>query len=588
METSSVAEFSIEKAYKTDTGGPVRWIFSHGIRYWWLIALALIGAFGNAALGSLAPILVGNAVNVVSVGKDVVRQLGNIALLIGGTQLLRGILQLTRSVGFEIVAQKMERDVRNDLYTSLLGKSMTFHSLQSIGDIMARATNDVREINFLFSPGLNMVLGSLNFIIMPFIIAPSYHPSLLLSPIIYVILYIVSLWHYLKSLDPITKEVRSAFGRLNIRLNESLDGIEIVKGSCQEEAEIKRFSNNAFSLVIANIKQGDLEAVFIPALLFTFIIAGGFLHAMILFTQGILNIGQVTGYVGVLGMLGFPTWVSRFAYSRISLGIAGAKRILELINAKNDLDQNIIGYAKPMQGEIEFSHVSFKYSGGKDQYALQDISFKAKPGQTIAVVGQTGSGKTTLAKLVNRTFDATSGQVFIDGVNVKDWNLEALRRSISIIEQDIFLFSRSIAENIAFGKPSATQEEIEAAAKAAQAHEFIMSFDEGYKTIIGERGLTLSGGQRQRIALARAFLTDPQILILDDSTSSIDSATEDKIQQAIYAASRGRTTIIITHRLSQIRWADLILVLRNGKLAATGSHEELMRTSEAYRRIFSE
>ena len=588
METTSIAEFSIEKSYKTDTRGPVRWIYSHGIRYWWIIALALIGAFGNAALGSLAPILIGDAVNVVSIGKDVIRQLGNIALLIAGTQLLRGILQLTRSICFEIVAQKMERDVRNDLYTSLLGKSMTFHSLQSIGDIMARATNDVREINFLFSPGLNMVLGSLNFIIMPFIIAPSYHPSLLLSPVIYVILYVITLWQYLKSLDPITREVRAAFGALNMRLNESLDGIEIVKGSCQEEAEIKRFSNNALSLVLATIKQGDLEAIFIPALLFTFIIAGGFLHAMILYTQGILNIGQVTGYVGVLGMLGFPTWVSRFAYSRISLGIAGAKRILDLINAKNDLDQNITGYAKPMRGEIEFFHVSFQYANGKDQPALQDISFKAKPGQTIAVVGQTGSGKTTLAKLVNRTFDATSGQVFIDGINVKDWNLEALRRSISIIEQDIFLFSRSIAENIAFGKPSATQEEIEAAAKAAQAHEFIMSFDEGYQTIIGERGLTLSGGQRQRIALARAFLTNPQILILDDSTSSIDSATEDKIQQAIYAASRGRTTIIITHRLSQIRWADLILVLRNGKLAATGSHEELMKTSEAYRRIFSE
>jgi len=176
----------------------------------------------------------------------------------------------------------------------------------------------------------------------------------------------------------------------------------------------------------------------------------------------------------------------------------------------------------------------------------------------------------------------------IDVIDVKDWNLEALRRSISIIEQDIFLFSRSIADNIAFGKPDATQEEIEAAARSAQAHEFIMTFDDGYNTIIGERGMTLSGGQRQRIALARAFLTNPHILILDDSTSSIDSATEDKIQQAIYAATRGRTTIIITHRLSQIRWADIILVMRKGKLAAIGTHDELMQSSEAYRRIFSE
>ena len=211
-----------------------------------------------------------------------------------------------------------------------------------------------------------------------------------------------------------------------------------------------------------------------------------------------------------------------------------------------------------------------------------------QPGQTVAIVGQTGAGKTSLVKLVNRTYDVTSGQVLVDGVDVREWNLEALRRKISIIEQDIFLFSRSIAGNIAFGDQEAAQDEVEQAGMAAQAHEFITSFQDGYQTVIGERGVTLSGGQRQRLALARAFLTDPRILVLDDSTSAIDSATEDKIQRAIYAAARGRTTMIITHRLSQIRWADLIIVLRNGRLAAVGTHEELLKSSEAYRRIFSE
>jgi ATP-binding cassette subfamily B protein len=239
-----------------------------------------------------------------------------------------------------------------------------------------------------------------------------------------------------------------------------------------------------------------------------------------------------------------------------------------------------------MVGEVEFNDVCFQYAGS--DAVLEHVSFKVKPGQTVAVVGQTGSGKTSLARLINRTYDANCGEVLVDGINVRDWNLESLRRNISIIEQDIFLFSRSIAENIAFGKPGATREEIIEAAKAAQAHEFIEGFAEGYDTVIGERGVTLSGGQRQRLALARAFLTDPRILILDDSTSAIDSATEDRIQQAIYAAARGRTTFIITHRLSQIRWADLILVIRGGVLAAAGTHEDLMRTSEAYRRIFSE
>ncbi len=273
-----------------------------------------------------------------------------------------------------------------------------------------------------------------------------------------------------------------------------------------------------------------------------------------------------------------------WAYSQVSLGISGARRILELINRENNLDQNLAGYNGLMRGEVEFRDVTFAYQGSEP--VLENISFKVHPGQTVAIVGQTGSGKTSLVKLINRTYDVSAGQVLIDGMDVRAWNLEALRRNISIIEQDIFLFSRPISENIAFGKPGASQDEIQAAAESAQAHEFIISFEDGYRTVIGERGVTLSGGQRQRIALARAFLTDPRILILDDSTSSIDSATEDKIQRAIYTAARGRTTFIITHRLSQIRWADLILVLRRGRLAAAGSHEELMRTSEAYRRIF--
>jgi ATP-binding cassette subfamily B protein len=301
----------------------------------------------------------------------------------------------------------------------------------------------------------------------------------------------------------------------------------------------------------------------------------------------LLSVGDVVAYFGLIQLFGFPTFTSLFAYSQVSLGISSAGRILELVNRENNLDQNAQGYCGPMRGEIEFRNVCFSYSEGGEP-ELEDISFKVKPGQTVAIVGQTGSGKTTLVRLVNRTYDASSGQVLVDDLDVKEWNLEALRRGISNIEQDIFLFSRKISENIAFGHPQANPEAVEEAALAAQAHEFITSFQEGYNTVIGDRGVTLSGGQRQRLALARAFLTDPQILVLDDSTSAIDSATEDKIQRAIYAASRGRTTLIITHRLSQIRWADLILVLRNGRLVATGSHQELLASSDSYRKIFNE
>ena len=285
-------------------------------------------------------------------------------------------------------------------------------------------------------------------------------------------------------------------------------------------------------------------------------------------------------------MLGFPTFVSLFAYAQVSLGVASARRILALINRENDLDQNRSGYKESIVGTVEFRGTCFAYSD--DELVLKELNLKVQPGKTVAIVGQTGSGKTSLVKLINRTYDATSGQILVDGKDVRSWNLEALRRQISIIEQDIFLFSRSLAENIAFGKPGSTPKEIEEAAKAAQAHEFIMDFKDGYDTVIGERGVTLSGGQRQRLALARAFLTDPRILVLDDSTSAIDSATEDKIQQAIYAAAEGRTTFIITHRLSQIRWADLIIVLRQGEIAAMGSHDQLLDSSAAYRRIFQD
>ncbi len=546
----------------------------------------MLGAFANAALAAVSPILIGLAFNAILATPPQVDKLLPYALILAGSQVTRGILQFGRNFGFELLAQRVERDVRDELYTNLLGKSMTFHSLQMVGDTMARATNDVREVNFLFSPGLNMVIGSLNFLIVPLVVAPTYYPSLILTPLIFVLFYFIALRAYLRTLSPVTDEVRKSFGILNTRLAEAIDGIETVKGAAQEKAEINRFTHNAQRYRNAMVRQGNIEARFLPLLLLSVAFAAGLFHALFLYQQGILNVGQVIAYFGILLMLDFPTFTSLFAYSRISLGLAGARRILELLNQENNLDQNTSGYTGPMRGEIEFREVSFAYPGGDT--VLEAVSFKVKPGDTIAIVGQTGAGKTTLVKLINRTYDVTSGAVLVDGHNVKDWNLEALRRGTSIIEQDIFLFSRSVGDNIAFGQQESTQGAIEKAAEAAQAAEFIETFAEGYQTVIGDRGVTLSGGQRQRLALARAFLTDPRILILDDSTSAIDSATEDKIQRAIFAAANGRTTFIITHRLSQIRWADLILVIRQGKLAAAGNHESLIQTSESYRRIFNE
>jgi ATP-binding cassette subfamily B protein len=582
----NISEFSFKTRYQTNRKSAGLWILSHAIHQWPWIIMALIGAISNAALASVVPIYIGKAFNEIIKASPSLAVIGRYALTIGLSQVLRGFLQFTRNFGFEIIAQKIERVVRQELYVNLLGKSMTFHNLQSVGDLMARATNDVREVNYMFSPGFNLVIGSLNFLFIPLFVGPSYNSALILAPAIFIVLYVLALWHYLKILNPVTSEVRLNFGQLNSRLAEAIDGVEIVKGSAQEDAEINRFSQNAIAYRDASIRQGDIESRFLPMLLLGITMAIGLGHALILLQQGALNIGDVISYFGTLSLLGFPTFTSLFAYSQISLGFAGARRILQLMNTENKLDQNVQGYDEPIQGEITFEDVSFGYN--EDETSLEDINLKISPGQTVAIVGQTGTGKTTLVKLINRTFDVRTGSVKVDGVDVREWYLEALRNQISIIEQDVFLFSRSIADNIAFGKPEATREEIIQAAKEAQAHDFILSFENGYDTIIGERGATLSGGQRQRLALARAFLTSPRILVLDDSTSAIDSETEDKIQQAIFRAAEGRTTLIITHRLSQIRWANQIVVMRKGKVAAVGTHEELMQTSPSYQKIFSE
>jgi ATP-binding cassette subfamily B protein len=580
----SVAEFFVRSARTRDHRSAPRWILSHVTDHPGIVLTTLVGAFGNAALAAAVPVLLGQAFNLVLQGGEVRAGLGRIALTIVVTQVVRGVLQLGRNFGSDLLGQRLERDIRQELYASLLGKSMTFHNLQPVGDTMARATNDVHEIGLMFNPGFNLVIGSANFMLLPLIVAPSYHPALLLVPALFTVSYAFAIWAYLRELRPVSEDVRRTFGEMNTQVSEALDGIEVVKGHAQEAQEVDRFSTNASAFRDAFVRQGDIEARYLPLLLLGLAEAGSFLHALVLFRQGSLDLGGMIAFMGLIQLLGFPTFVSLFAYSQVSLGMAGARRILELILRETQLDQNPTGYSGRMRGELEFREVGLSY--GDDQVALSDLTFKIRPGQTLAIVGQTGSGKTSLAKLINRIYDVTAGQVLVDGVDVREWDLASLREQISIIEQDVFLFSRSIAENIAFGQPSAPEAAIQLAAEQAQAHEFIRGFQDGYGSIVGERGVTLSGGQRQRVALARAFLTDPRVLILDDSTSSIDSATEDEIQRAIFQASQGRTTVIITHRLSQIRWADLILVLRNGRMASMGTHDELMQSSPAYRQIF--
>lgn len=580
----SKKEFRLENEYEYNRSGPVRWILSHLMRYPLLPLLATIAAVINNLSFSYIQIFIGQAFDVIIsenwvTAALVVPALGAFAGAVG-----QGLMGLGRNITTEFIAQRVERDSRDELYVSLLGKSQTFHGRQRIGDVMARATNDVRTLNIMFSPGVMLILDAFMGIAVPMVLIGFLRVELLLVPVLFLIAFGITLWDYTRQLNPVSILQRDQFGKTNAGLAEAIAGIEVVKGNVQEEKEVESFVNDSRLFRDYFIKQGQIQARYLPLLIYSIAQALGFLHGLLLWQAGRLTLGEVVTFMGLFGVLRFPTFISIFSFNLVQLGIASAARILEMINSETDLDENDAGRSQPIEGEVIFENIAFGYNGSP---VLSDISFKAKPGETIAIVGQTGSGKTTLTRLINRIFDANDGRVLVDGIDVRDWKLESLRSQISTIEQDVFLFSRTIGENIAFGSPGATQEEIELAAREAQAHEFIMSFSEGYDTEVGERGVTLSGGQRQRLAIARAFLTNPRILILDDSTSAIDSATEDQIQRAMRRISRQRTTFLITHRLSQIRWADRIVVLKKGEVVDQGTHEALLARSEDYRRIFA-
>ncbi len=577
------SEFTVQNAYQYDHTTAVRWIISHI----WRHKVFVIGTITLSLLANITyaqgPILIGRAAEEI-LHPTASDGLLKIALMILGVLALSGITDLGHALTNETLAQRLEASARQELYLSLLGKSQTFHDRQRVGDIMARATDDVRQLNPMVNPGFSFIFGTITGIGIPLIFIAIMKFELLLVPVVFIIGYLITLTRYFNQLEPVAQRQRSQFGKVNAGLEETVSGIEVVKASAQENFERKKFRTNARLFRDLFVRQGYIEARYLPILLLGIAFGLAFLHAITLYQQGTLTIPQIIAFMGLMGLFRFPTFSTIFSLSLVQMGIAGADRILSIIRAETELDQNVGGYSGAVMGDIVFDHVSFGYDR---KAVLQNIAFHIRPGQTVAIVGQTGSGKSTLTQLVNRTYDTTKGRVLIDGIDVRDWNLTALRSQISKIEQDVFLFSRTIAENIAFGAPNATKEQIEQAAHEAQAHDFIMTFKDGYDTVIGERGVTLSGGQRQRLALARAFLSNPRILILDDSTSAIDSATEDEIQKAIRRAQQGRTTLLITHRLSQIRWADHILVLDQGKLVASGTHEELLRRSADYRRIFA-
>ncbi len=590
-------EFSVVDEYHYDRRSPLRWVASHIRRYPLLPVIFLITTAAMAGAQSLAAVLLGRAFDTVVEGATI-GAVALAALAVAAAYLGYALSDIINTIAVRVLSQRIERDARDEVYLSLLGKSLTFHGHQRVGDLMARVINDVQQVSQMVSPGFNFIIESSLSLVVPLITITTLQLDLLLVPVLFLVALAWALWRYNAALRPVASELRERFGTLNAGLTEAVAGIEVVKGFAQEAEEERRFTHSARAYRDSFVLQGRVEARSLPLLVYGLAVGLAFGHALLLYLDGRISVGQVITYMALLNSLRMPMRFLLMVFTILQQSAASARRILTLITTETELDENAGGVARRIEGDIVFDRVSFGYAAlpgsqaaqegaGPGNLVLKNISFHARPGQTIAIVGQTGAGKTTLTRLVTRTFDATAGQVRIDGVDVRDWSLDSLRSQIATIEQDIVLFSRTIAENIAFGsRGEVTREQIEEAARLAQAHEFIMSFPDGYETIVGERGVTLSGGQRQRIAIARAFLADPRILIIDDSTSAIDSNTEDQIQRAMRRILRGRTTLLITHRLAQIMRADQILVLQQGELVAQGTHEELLETSPLYRQLF--
>ena len=578
-------EFSPPNEYRYDRTGPVRWIISHALRYP-LFPLAMVGAaILNNIFYSSIQVYIGNAFDLITTPGWTTGALAALALSVLGLGVGQGTTGLVRNYAAEFIAQAVERDARDELYVALLGKSQTFHSRQRIGDVMARATNDVRMLNLMFSPGLMLITDSIMGVAVPLVIMARMRTDLLLVPAIFVVLLVLTLADYNRRLNPVSQAMREQFGVMNAGLAEAVSGIEVVKASVQERYEWHKFVQDARLFRDHYVRQGEIQARYLPALAFSICWAGALLHSLLIWQSGGLSLGQVVAYMGLMGALRFPTYISIFTFNLVQLGVAGAARILDA-GAGGDRAGRERGRAcrQPSPAQVRFDHVGFSYGATP---VLNDITFEVNPGETVAIVGQTGSGKTALTRLVNRIFDAGSGRVLVDGVDVRDWSLATLALpDLHHRAGRLSLLHAASPTTSPSAGPARRRAEIEQAAREAQAHDFIMALPAGYDTVIGERGVTLSGGERQRLAIARAFLTDPRILILDDSTSAIDSATEDQIQRAMRRISRQRTTFLITHRLSQIRWADRILVLRRGELVDQGTHQELLERSPDYRRIF--
>ncbi|MHA1911113.1 MAG: ABC transporter ATP-binding protein [Candidatus Kariarchaeaceae archaeon] len=566
--------------------GYKKWFFKHSVRYKTLTSVYISCLIICAAVSSYIPVVIGRIIDEV-ISSQSKSQINSSVLLLLSLSLVTFLVFACFNILASLWAFKNEKNIRNELFDSIQSKSVEFHNTTSSGDMMSLTTNDVNAISGFYIQTTNLITNSSTMIFIFLLLIFKLDIILAVFLIPFIPVFLIVFKDFRNKTAPIADDHMRKFSSMATTLQDSISGAEVVRSFVAEDMEREKFRNSVNGFRDNWISQNKLEAQYFPMLVVSFAIGANMIIGSYLVFHNYISIGVLV--TANLLLLRVKNSMGNLYWDIYSLerALAAASRIAKIVDQEDeDQKEEYRSFPDEITGEIEFRNVSFYHMNGSKKLILNNINFTIKPNQKVALVGPTGCGKTTIAKLLLRFYDPQEGEILIDGVNIKEYNLEELRQNIGYIEQDIYLFPRSISENIKFGNPEASEEEILDAAELAQVDEFVQDLKEKYETIAGDRGVRFSGGQRQRIAISRAILTNPRVLIMDDASSAIDSETEEKIVKAMNSVLENRSTLIITHRLHAIRDSDKVLVLKNGKIKAEGSHDELMSSSEDYRRIF--